>query len=636
MKYFVLLFVLILLPLISANVALIGQDNVIEGILSNEGYDYDVLTDSQLLNVDWEDYSLIILKNTNKEDLIPAENIIFLDKGYVDEAWPRASVGTTSHFMLTFIQIGTDFTQGFSNIQFNCYTQSENLYQLSSYSNQFIKTIAYKNTNRAVVAYSENPGKVFFGIPETNYWTEDTKKLFKNSIEWLLYEEDIEEPVVELVSPIDNIVLDVNETYLYYTVSDNLAETLNCTLFSDFFGTWQEELSEEVLPGENDFNAWEIENRDYEWQVKCFDGFNYGESEIFNFSIDVDYSVDECEIDSDCDDSNVCTTDSCESGECVYGDISNCCVNNNDCNAGYECEDNACVKEQGRTIYENLDMCENIDERIELEIRYPEENYEIDAGRSFDVRTQIKNLFDEELDFEVFVYIYDIDEKEEVKDEGEDIEILKNRRAYPSFEFNTDELDGSYLIYLKVETEQNGTVYCNEDKVEMKVNREEHEIKIQSFVVDSGVCGDDVEARIIIKNLGKDERDIYVEIKNTKLKISKESDKFNLDMDEEEEIIFYLELPENIDDEKYRFKAIVSYSNQEESKTYKMKIECEKEEIGEIIFNNDNPEEKRNLGLIIGSIIGLLLIVGGTGASIFLKMNGKVRKIRVKNNGKRK
>jgi hypothetical protein len=45
-----------------------------------------------------------------------------------------------------------------------------------------------------------------------------------------------------------------------------------------------------------------------------------------------------------CDDRDICTTDSCDSVDgCQHAAVVGCCIDNEDCDAGYECTDNECV-----------------------------------------------------------------------------------------------------------------------------------------------------------------------------------------------------------------------------------------------------------------------------------------------------
>ncbi|MCH7564413.1 MAG: hypothetical protein IH968_11380 [Gemmatimonadetes bacterium] len=53
--------------------------------------------------------------------------------------------------------------------------------------------------------------------------------------------------------------------------------------------------------------------------------------------------IDPCFADSDCNDGDVCTTDSCDAGLCNAAAIDGCCNADADCDDADECTDDVCV-----------------------------------------------------------------------------------------------------------------------------------------------------------------------------------------------------------------------------------------------------------------------------------------------------
>ncbi len=64
-----------------------------------------------------------------------------------------------------------------------------------------------------------------------------------------------------------------------------------------------------------------------------------------------------CAEAADCDDADICTTDSCEAGACVYEEAEGCCGGARDCDDGDRCTADLCALGAGACTHVELDGC---------------------------------------------------------------------------------------------------------------------------------------------------------------------------------------------------------------------------------------------------------------------------------------
>lgn len=200
------LFAIILISSVSAasaaDVAYVvktSSNTNVTSALNDLGYSYDTITDSQIASTNFSNYAMIVVQgnvaNRDKLPLSSKNTLLIVDymsssNDAVTLIWPGSSLASSSTIYSNLEQLGTPFTEGFSEINFPAYTTSKSVYYLKikpSYVSRVALT-AGSGVPAAIVAYSNrnNLRNVFFGFPNSDYWTADTKKLFKNSLKWAI------------------------------------------------------------------------------------------------------------------------------------------------------------------------------------------------------------------------------------------------------------------------------------------------------------------------------------------------------------------------------------------------------------------------------------------------------------------
>ncbi|MFA5856389.1 MAG: Ig-like domain-containing protein [Candidatus Pacearchaeota archaeon] len=196
----IIVLALLINTVIAADIAYIVRTSPkanIQNSITELGYTYDIITDSQIPNTDFSGYSIMIIQDSliNKANLpLDSMDTIFIDKTIAPIVWPGSIVYTSNTLTSNFESLGTGFTEGFTSVNFNAYTSAKSIGYLKvkpGYVNRISLTTGSTGAY-AITAYSNENGlkDVYFGFNEIDFWSADSKKLFKNSIKWMILGED--------------------------------------------------------------------------------------------------------------------------------------------------------------------------------------------------------------------------------------------------------------------------------------------------------------------------------------------------------------------------------------------------------------------------------------------------------------
>jgi hypothetical protein len=176
---------------------------------------YDVILSSNAATTDFSNYNMILLNNQdflNSEEIPINEFPALMVNGKNMEDWgwvdPISKVKQSVPLHSTIVDSSHPITEGVSGNDIQIYTSSSpDLFYLGeNHIFDGLQVIVSKidNPNDAVIAIAEagttltklgndptqvNANSVFFGIHESDYWTDDARQLFKNSILWLMSSE---------------------------------------------------------------------------------------------------------------------------------------------------------------------------------------------------------------------------------------------------------------------------------------------------------------------------------------------------------------------------------------------------------------------------------------------------------------
>lgn len=234
---------------------------------------------------------------------------------------------------------------------------------------------------------------------------------------------------------------------------------------------------------------------------------------------------------------------------------------------------NLCCSVQGDPSFEDADACEIISNDVTIEIEDPEINNVFELGETVRVRLRFENNLEENQKIKAEVYLYNLDEDDSEQSSWGKVKIDngKSRTLRIDLEIPDDlDPDGNYVIFAKAEDD-----VCNQAYIPINIERPDSNVKISKFdLTKDANCGDLLTARVKVENLGLENQDVSVRIRNGDLEIRESSNVFELEKFDEndketEEFAFYI--PKDAEPGTYNIEASVSYS----SKTYKITKEIE-------------------------------------------------------------
>ena len=286
-----------------------------------------------------------------------------------------------------------------------------------------------------------------------------------------------------------------------------------------------------------------------------------------------------------------------------------------------------CCSIPGSPKFSDTDRCKNLSSDLKFKIEEPDENDKFMIGENIKGKIKIENNFDEDLDFDVNAYLYDISEDEEIENYEDSVSVDKDKNEELEFEFAVPKdinEENNYAVFVKILDEDEE--YCNENYVKIDIEREEYDVVIKDAEIDSGVtCGDYFNAEVKVSNIGSKDDDVYLVIENSGLNISEKSEEFELekyDEDDTETKTFSIKTRENADEGNYEIKitAFFDDGNKEYSVTKDLRVECKQIEteietkaLEKISLNTNTAQTqaqtKGNKKIIILGIIMLSILI---------------------------
>ena len=211
---------------------------------------------------------------------------------------------------------------------------------------------------------------------------------------------------------------------------------------------------------------------------------------------------------------------------------------------------------------------------LDISVNDPDSGDEFAPGDKISVEASVENNDNDEMDVIVTAFLYNVDEDDNlVEEDSKTIQIGDGDEE--TFEFdlqlpfdgNLDEND-EYILFVKSYEDGNEDDNCAEDSVDVDIQRENHDTRVEEFTLSPGiaVCDEVVEASVNILNIGSsNEDDVFVELKNTELGLREESEKFDLDdgdsNDNDASTSIAFTVPSDASEKSYQIEAVVHYDD---------------------------------------------------------------------------
>ncbi|MDD5191953.1 MAG: Ig-like domain-containing protein [Candidatus Nanoarchaeia archaeon] len=292
-----------------------------------------------------------------------------------------------------------------------------------------------------------------------------------------------------------------------------------------------------------------------------------------------------------------------------------------------------CCSIAGQPKFSSVDRCENLSNKLKFEIENPDENDEFIIGDIITGEIRVENDLNEDLDFDVNVYLYDITNDEEIENYEDSISADEGENENLDFEITIpDDLDekDEYALFVKVIDEDENN--CNQDYIPINIEREKYDVIIQKADIDSkATCGGYFNAKIKVKNIGSKDEDVYLLVENPDLNISEKTEKFELekyDEDDTETKTLSINIPENAEEGNYEIEITAYFGGRDDSVTKTLTVECKQieeniSEIEKISLQTGNTEAKTgNTANKARVIIPILTILLALTAILFILKGG--------------
>tara|TARA_B100000315_G_scaffold49131_1_gene43765 strand:+ start:222 stop:2132 length:1911 start_codon:yes stop_codon:yes gene_type:complete len=222
---------------------------------------------------------------------------------------------------------------------------------------------------------------------------------------------------------------------------------------------------------------------------------------------------------------------------------------------------------------------------LQIDIDEPDDDDEFSPGDEIDIEVNVENDDDDEMDVVVEAFLYDLDDNDKiasVKSSSDEIDdnddqdfdlVLKVPEGS-----NLDE-DNEYTLYIKAYEDGDEEENCNEDSIDLDLEKEDDDVVVEDLTLSPSTvsCGETVSATVDVENIGsRDQRDVYIELKNSLLGLDQESNEFDLDEGDDETRRFTFNVPLGVASKAYSINAVVFFDDGDEKKDgfADLQVEC--------------------------------------------------------------
>ncbi|MEK6934522.1 MAG: putative S-layer protein [Nanoarchaeota archaeon] len=218
---------------------------------------------------------------------------------------------------------------------------------------------------------------------------------------------------------------------------------------------------------------------------------------------------------------------------------------------------------------------------LTIDVEEPNNGDEFAPGELMEIRVNVDNNHDKDLDVKVEAFLYNVDQDdkiEEVETEEDEVKEDDDKDFEMQLEIPTEDIDtdDEYVLFVKAFEDGNEEDHCAESQVDVDIERESHEVLVNSVTVSPSPIvqqGDSVDISVKVVNVGKEnEDDVTVKISIPELRIDQTSQPFDLDDGESnnnDQIVTFrnLKVPVDANDKAYSIEATVTFDDGDEDRS---------------------------------------------------------------------
>ncbi len=201
---------------------------------------------------------------------------------------------------------------------------------------------------------------------------------------------------------------------------------------------------------------------------------------------------------------------------------------------------------------------------FDVNIKEPDSGDDFYVGEEISVEVEVENDYTKDLDIVIKAQLYDMDDEDEITEERLEVEIQEDETETYTLKLripSTVDDNNDFVVQVKVYKDGDEDEQCNEDSVDVELNKKNHYVVIEEFSIypTTASCGDSFNLNLKIENAGESDEDVQIKILNSDLSIDFEK---TIDLDENDDYGFSqtFSIPKDIQEGNYDVKVIVSYN----------------------------------------------------------------------------
>lgn len=457
--------------------------------------------------------------------------------------------------------------------------------------------------------------------------------------------DDVTKPEVELETPYNNTIFNIDREVLFeFYVKDNLAEEIECSIIINNIALETSKFENNTI---GSFYIDYLKDGIHTWNIECNDGSNKNKA-LEDWKINIDApdnpilsKIGNKEVSENTElKFTISATDQDKDTLTLYTENLPEGSTFTDTGKGrgtftwtpdytqsgiykltFIVEDNTGLKDSEEiTItvkdakeppkFTDAEKCslEDKNDSIQITIKKPGKKDSFEIGETINGNIRLKNKLDDDSDFDIEIYLYDIKEEESIEIIKESVFIREN--GYEDIDFTikipSDIENSEFVIYVHVESEDG---WCNTDYIETKIEREKHKVIISDIVAGKKEVspGEELGVKVKIENIGKSNENVFITLEIPSLGIHERSEEIKIEKyggEDKESKLFNLKLPDNAQYGLYDLKVSIDYRDESDSKLIDLIVSGSNKETEIVIPGNP---------IILNKDSGSVIILGGSG-----------------------
>jgi hypothetical protein len=193
-------------------------------------------------------------------------------------------------------------------------------------------------------------------------------------------------------------------------------------------------------------------------------------------------------------------------------------------------------------------------------------------------------------------------------DSGKEIKTLSLTLKVP---FEADENEYTVVTTIEWKNEDTNEKFVNEivDEKALEVEKEDADVRISELTLSqtSAKAEDEIQVDVTLFNVGKEDQDVKLTVKNKDLNVDSTSGEFQLDADDKETQHLSFVVPKNAKSGEYTIQATVTFGDESKTEFVMLTVDGKEGGIKVLPLSTTATSDFGKIGVILGLIIALIV-----------------------------